>query len=90
MLWGIDTSKEQKQYYILKILNSISPIFKTFLMFIFEREREREREREKERETERQRARAGEGQRGRHRIRSRLQVLSCQPRARHGAQTHEP
>ena len=34
---------------------------------------------------------AGEGQRdrGTHRIRSRLQALSCQHRARRGAQTHE-
>ena len=29
-------------------------------------------------------------ERGRHRIQSRLQVLSCQHRAAHGAQTHEP
>ena len=29
-------------------------------------------------------------ERGRHRIRSRFQALSCQHRARHGAQTHEP
>ena len=29
-------------------------------------------------------------ERGRHRIRSRLQALSCQHRARHGARTHEP
>ena len=40
---------------------------------------------------ERETARVGEGQRerGRHRIWSRLQALSCQHRARHGARTHE-
>ena len=54
-----------------------------FLMFIFEREREREREREAECEWGRDR------ERGRHRIRSRLQALSCQHRARRGAQTHK-
>ena len=47
-------------------------------MFILERERELEHEWGKGKE------------RGRHRIRSRLQVLSCQHRAQHGAQTHEP
>ena len=41
----------------------------------------------KERETEHERGR-GRG-RGRHRIWSRLQALSCQHRARHGAQTHK-
>ena len=43
------------------------------------------------REREREKARVGEGQRekGRHRIQSRFQALSCQHRARHGAQTHE-
>ena len=35
-------------------------------------------------------ARVAEGQRGRRRIRSRLQALSCQHRARLGAQTHGP
>ena len=45
-------------------------------MFIYFWERERERE-------------WGKGRaRGRHRIWSRLQALSCQHRARHGAQTH--
>ena len=39
-----------------------------------------------QRETEPERARGRE--RGRHRIRSRLQALSCQHRAPHGAQTH--
>ena len=54
-----------------------------FLMFLFNFERERERERESER--------MGEGQREREtRIWSRLQALSCQHRAQHGAQTHEP
>ena len=40
----------------------------------------------------RERVRAGEGQRerGKHRIQSRIQALSCQHRARHGAWTHEP
>ena len=42
----------------------------------------------KERETEHEQGRSRE--RGRHRIRSRLQALSCQHRARHGAQTREP
>ena len=32
----------------------------------------------------------GGAERGRHRVGSRLQALSCQPRARHGACTHEP
>ena len=35
-------------------------------------------------------ASSGRAERGRHRIRSGLQALSCQPRARHGAPTHEP
>ena len=40
---------------------------------------------------ERQSMRRGRGrERGRHRIRSRLRALSCQPRARRGAQTHGP
>ena len=47
-------------------------LFKMFL-FIFERERHREQERERGRE------------RGRHRIQNRLQALSCQHRARRGA-----
>ena len=35
--------------------------------------------------------RAGKGERETHTLnRSRLQALSCQHRARHGAQTHEP
>ena len=42
-------------------------------MFIFEKECEQVRDRE----------------RGRHRIRSRLQALSCQHRARRGARTHK-
>ena len=48
--------------------------FLFFLMFIFERDR----------------VQTGEGQRerGRHRIRSRLQALSCQHRARQGTRTH--
>ena len=41
-----------------------------------------------ERQTE---CKLGRGrERGRHRIWSRLQALSCQHRARHGARTHEP
>ena len=40
--------------------------------------------------SERHRAWARERQRGRHRIGSRLQALSCQHRAWHGAQTCEP
>ena len=45
---------------------------------------------ERERERERERTWAGGGrERGRHRIRRRLQALSCQHRARRGAQTHE-
>ncbi|XP_053062180.1 ubiquitin carboxyl-terminal hydrolase 30 isoform X3 [Acinonyx jubatus] len=41
--------------------------------------------------SERQSLSRGRGrERGRHRIRSRLQALSCQHRARHGAQTHKP
>ena len=39
---------------------------------------------------DRDRAWTGEGQRGRHRIWNRLQALSCQHRARRGAQTHGP
>ena len=42
----------------------------------------------RQRETEHERGRARE--RGRHRIWSRLQALSCQHRARCGAQTHGP
>ena len=45
-------------------------------LFIFERETECEQEWRRER--------------GRHRIGSRLQALSCQPRARRGARTHRP
>ena len=43
---------------------------------------------QRERETEHERARGRE--RGRHRIQSRLQALSCQHRAPHGARTHRP
>ena len=50
-------------------------------MFIFFK---RSRERESEHESGR------DGERRRHRIWSRLQALSCQHRARRGAQTHEP
>ena len=42
----------------------------------------------RQRETEHERGRGKE--RGRHRIRSRLQALSHQPRAQHGARTHGP
>ena len=51
-------------------------LFLNVNLFIFEREREI--------------AQAGEGQkeRGKHRIRNRLQALSCQHKARRGAQTH--
>ena len=50
--------------------------FLTFYLFLRQRETEHER---------------GWGrERGRHRIRSRLQALSCQPRARCGARTHGP
>ena len=42
----------------------------------------------RQRETEHEWGRVRE--RGRHRIRSRLQALSCQHRARRGALTHEP
>ena len=52
-----------------------------FLMFIYFWERERQTQ------TKREWGRGRE--RGRHRIRSRLQALSCQHRARCGAQTHE-
>ena len=45
-------------------------------IYFWERERERENERRRSRES------------GRHRIWSRLQALSCQYRARRGAQTH--
>ena len=48
-----------------------------FNLYLFLREKETEREQGRNRE------------RRRHRIRSRLQVLSCQHRARHGARTHE-
>ena len=48
----------------------------------------RERERERERETVCEQGRDRE--RGRRRIRSRFQALSCQHRARCGAQTHKP
>ena len=41
-------------------------------------------------ETERQSMSGGGADRGRHRIWSRLQALSCQPRAQHGAWTHKP
>ena len=43
-----------------------------------------------ERERERQSMSMGGAKRGRHRIRSRLQALSCQHRARRGARTHRP
>ena len=46
-------------------------------MFILEGERERENEQGRCRE------------RGKHGIQSKLQALSCQPRAQCGAQTHE-
>ena len=49
-----------------------------FIMFIYFWERETECEQGRDRE------------RGRHRIRSRLQTLSCQHRAWHGAGTHKP
>ena len=48
---------------------------------------ERERDRQTDRQTERKQGKGRE--RGRHRIRSRLQALSCQHRARRGAQTHK-
>ena len=44
----------------------------------------------RERERGRQSVSRGGAERGRPRIRSRLQALSCQPRARHRARTHEP
>ena len=47
-----------------------------FNLYLFLRETENEQGRNRER--------------GRHRIRSRLQALSCQHRAWHGARTHEP
>ena len=55
-------------------------LFSFFNVYLFLRQRERDR------------VRAGEGQRerGGHRIWSRLQALSCQHRAWHRAQTHEP
>ena len=57
------------------IVISIEDLLKNlFLMFIFERQTEREQ---------------GGAVRGRHRIRSRLQTLSCQHRARRGARTHD-
>ena len=54
-----------------------------FLMFIYFWEREKYRERACKQRRSRER------ERGRHRIGSRLQALSCQHRARHGAQTHK-
>ena len=54
-------------------------ILKNLMFYLFLRKRERERD-----------STSGEGQKGRHRIWSRVQALSCQHRARHGAQTHEP
>ena len=62
-------------------------LFNVYL--VFERERERGREKERERERKRDVGRRGR-ERGRHRIWSRLQALSCQYRAQHGAWTHEP
>ena len=59
------------------------PLVLFFLMFIYFWKRERERERERERMSR------GGAERGRHRIRSRLQALSCQHRARSGAWTHK-
>ena len=52
--------------------------FNFFNVYLFLRQRETEHEQGKGRE------------RGRHRIRSRLQALSHQPRARRGARTHGP
>ena len=57
---------------------SLSFFFLTFLFILFLRQRETEHERGMGRE------------RGRHRIGNRLQALSCQHRARRGAQTHRP
>ena len=66
------------------MLNQLSypdtPLLKCFN--VFERERERERER--------RRVSGGGAERGRPRIRSRLQALSCQHTAWHGAWTHKP
>ena len=55
-----------------------------FIFFIFFNVYLILRQRETEHEWERVR------ERGRHRIWNRLQVLSCQHRARHGAPTHKP
>ena len=83
----------QEDDYLLKILESLYgldwryscawgtllKIKKNFFnVYLFLRQRETEHEWERVRE------------RGRHRIWSRLQALSCQHRARHGARAYEP
>ena len=70
----------QKRYERIKhlyflFLQTFRYIFLMFYLFLGQRETEHERGRGRER--------------GRHRIGNRLQVPSCQHRARHGAQTHE-
>ena len=68
---------------LLLFADKMPHIFKNFLMFIYLSERERE--------SPSKGCRQGRGrERGRHRIQSRLQALSCQHRAPHGARTHEP
>ena len=87
-------SLKQNQYYAsetpinLNLISSSVCYFLTiiqnnlhfFNVYLFLRERERETEQEWGRGRER----------GKHRIQSRLQALSCQPRDRYGAWTHEP
>ena len=57
--------------------NHLKFFFLTFIFYFWDRERQS------------MNGGGAERERGRHRIRSRLQALSCQHRAQHGAQTHK-
>ena len=76
-----DWATQAPLFFFLKMLSvpfTIAWLTEGWCLFIFE--------------TKRDRAWTGEGQRerGRQRVWNRLQVLSCQHRARRGAWTHEP
>ena len=64
-------------------------VFKNVFYYLFLRERETDRERERERENMRVHEWRG-AERDGDRSWSRLQALSCQHRARRGAQTYQP
>ena len=77
---NINISSEWAKFPFIDV--SLPPSILFFLIFfniyLFLRQRETEHEQRRVRE------------RGRHRIWNRLQALSCQHRARHGARTHGP